>query len=137
VTTAGATLSAIDQSVVCHASVSLACVGSIDESVLFSERYSKAICHPPFPFSNAHSDIHLWDRERDLPEFEKNFVIGSDADPAIRAHIISIIESYWDCFYSAGVMKPILHFEFAIDTGGSLRHAAGSLDMVLMRARSS
>ena len=91
----------------------------IDESVFLFERYGKAICHPSAPFSNARSDIHLWDRERDLPEFEKNFVIDPDADPAIRARIISIIESYWDCFYSAGVMKPILHFEFAIDTGGS------------------
>jgi len=27
-------------------------------------------------------------------------------------------ESYWDRFYSPGIMKPILHFEFAIDTGG-------------------
>jgi hypothetical protein len=91
----------------------------IDESVFLLARYDKAICHLSTPFSNTRSDIHLWDRERDLPEFEKNFVIGSDVDPAIRARIISIIESYWDCFDSAGVMKPILHFEFAIDTGGS------------------
>ena len=91
----------------------------IDESVFLFERYGKAICHPSAPFSNARSDIHLWDRERDLPEFEQNFLIGSDVDPAICARIISIVESYWDCFYSAGVMKPILHVEFAIDTGGS------------------
>ena len=70
----------------------------IDESVFILKCYSNAICHPPAPFSNARSDIHLWDRERDLSEFDKNFVIGSDAEPAIRARIISIIESsYWDC----------------------------------------
>jgi hypothetical protein len=91
----------------------------IDERVFLFEHYSKAICYPSSPFSNARSDIHLWDRECNLPEFEKSFVIGSDANPAIRAHIISIVDSYWDSFYSAGVMKPILHFEFAIDAGGS------------------
>jgi hypothetical protein len=63
----------------------------IDESVFLFGWYSKGICHPPVPFSNAHSEIHLWDRDkRDLPEFDKNFVIGADADadPAIRARII-------------------------------------------------
>jgi hypothetical protein len=91
----------------------------IDESVFEFEQYGKAICHPPEPFTNVRTDIHLWDRERDLPEFTKNFNISPDVDPAIRTAIVDIIESHWDCFYGAGVKFPILYFEFAIDTGAS------------------
>jgi hypothetical protein len=92
---------------------------NINDSVFLFARYGKAICHPPTPFINARTDIHLWNRDRDLPEFEKKFVTAPDVDPAIRAQVILIIESHWDCFYSAGVGHPIIHFEFAIDTGGS------------------
>ena len=50
--------------------------------------------------------------------WKRNFVVGSDAEPAIHDRIVSIIESHWDNFYSTGVMKPVLHFEFTIGTGG-------------------
>jgi hypothetical protein len=91
----------------------------IDENIFVFEQYGKAICHPAAPFVHTRTDIHLWDRTRDLPEFDKNFVIAKDVDPAVRCSIVAIIESHWDCFYSAGVQFPILHFEFAIDTGAS------------------
>jgi len=91
----------------------------IDESVFEFEQFGKAICHPPEPFINVRTDIHVWERERDLPEFTKNFVIGIDVAPEIRTAIVDIIESHWDCFYGAGVQFPILYFEFAIDTGAS------------------
>ena len=91
----------------------------IDDSVFEFEQYGKAICHPPEPFINVRTDIHVWERERDLPEFNKNFVIGLDVTPETRAAIVDIIESHWDCFYGAGVKLPILYFEFAIDTGAS------------------
>jgi hypothetical protein len=93
----------------------------IDDNVFEFEQYGKAFCHPAEPFSIGRdaADIQHWDRDRDFAEFEKNFVIGADADPVVKASIIAIIERNWDCFYKAGVKKPILHFEFAIDTGGS------------------
>jgi hypothetical protein len=91
----------------------------IDDSVFEFQQFGNAICHPPEPFVNVRTDVHLWDRERDLPEFAKNFVIGTDVSPAIRASIVAIIEPHWDCFYGAGVKFPILYFEFAIDTGAS------------------
>jgi hypothetical protein len=91
----------------------------IDDSVFEFEQYGKTICHPSAPFVNNRTDIHHWVSERDLPEFTKNFVISTDAAPETRAAIVAIIESHWDCFYGAGVVKPILYFEFAIDTGAS------------------
>ena len=91
----------------------------IDDSVFEFEQCGKAICHLPAPFLKVCTDIHLWEHERDLPEFDKNFVIGLDVAPEIRTAIVDIIESHWDCFCGAGVKNPILHFEFAIDTGAS------------------
>jgi hypothetical protein len=55
----------------------------IDDSVFLFTRYGKAIWHPPTPFVNARTDVHLWERNRDLPEFKKNFVIAPDVDPAV------------------------------------------------------
>jgi hypothetical protein len=50
----------------------------------------------------------------------KRFFIGADADPVVNASITTIVKSCWeDCFYKAGVKKPIHQFEFAIDTGNS------------------
>jgi hypothetical protein len=59
----------------------------IDNSVFEFQQFGNAICHPPEPFVNVRTDIHLWDRERDLPEVAKNFGIGTDVSPAIRASI--------------------------------------------------
>jgi hypothetical protein len=91
----------------------------LDESVFLFERYGRALRCPLVPHLNERTDIHLWDSTRDQAEFEKNFVIDPNAAPPIRAAIVDIIQSHWDCFYSEGVRQPILHFEFCIDTGGS------------------
>jgi hypothetical protein len=91
----------------------------LDESVFLFERYGRALSCPPVPHLNERTDIHLWDSNRDQAEFEKHFIIDPDAAPPIRAAIVDIIQSHWDCFYSEGVRQPILHFEFCIDTGGS------------------
>jgi hypothetical protein len=91
----------------------------IDDSVFEFEQFGQAICHPPEPFSNIRTDIHLWDPARDMSELTKNLKIGTAVDPTTRAAITDIITSHWDCFYSEGVKYPILYFEFAIDTGAS------------------
>jgi hypothetical protein len=61
----------------------------IDGDVFLFEQYGKAACQPTTPFTNTREDIHLWDRDRDLPEFTKNFVIGPDVPthdrPCMRA----------------------------------------------------
>ena len=91
----------------------------VDESIFLFEKFGKAICILPTPFSNPRTDIHLWNQSRDSLEFTKNFVIAPDVDPSARSAIVSVIENHWDCFYSEGVKNPIIGFEFAIDTGAS------------------
>jgi hypothetical protein len=85
---------------------------------------TQAVCRPAIPFVNHRTDIHVWDihvwdKTRDASKFTKKFVIRPNVDPAVRKRIVDIIETHWDCFYSAGVRHTILDFDFAIDTGGS------------------
>ena len=42
-----------------------------------------------------------------------------DATPDIKDHLIAIIKTHWDAFYEAGAFRPILGFEFCIDTGAA------------------
>ena len=93
----------------------------VDESVLVFTRYGKAMRRPKEAFVQDRdpADIHLWDSTRDTPEFLKDFKVADHVDQETRNSIISIIQKNWDCFYSAGVRKPILGFEFCIDTGAS------------------
>jgi hypothetical protein len=93
----------------------------IDDSVFIFKRYGKAMRRKKIPFKQTRDshDIHLWDTARDQQEFDKDFRINPDIDASTKETVAGIIESYWDCFYSDGVRKPILDFEFCIDTGSS------------------
>jgi len=55
----------------------------------------------------------------DTTEFDKGFCLGANVPPNVATRIHSIIQGHWDCFYEASARKPILGFEFAINTGGS------------------
>jgi hypothetical protein len=63
----------------------------------------------------------LWDRARDLPEFEKEFPsLQLMLTPRSVAHCGHYRVSLGLFLFSHGVRFPILHFEFAIDTGSLL-----------------
>ena len=66
------------------------------------------------------SDFILWDKSVDEPELLRDLLIGDDVDAAIHHKIINIIQDNWDSFCERGVSRPMLDFEFCIDTGNSL-----------------
>ena len=33
--------------------------------------------------------------------------------------LVQLVHKYWDCFYSAGVSRPILGIQFRVDTGSA------------------
>ena len=37
----------------------------------------------------------------------------------MAARLVQLIHKYWDCFYSAGVSRPILGLQFRVDTGSA------------------
>jgi hypothetical protein len=61
----------------------------------------------------------LWDAARDQAEFDKFITIPTDLEPELQTLLISTIHEFWDCFYEGGVVRPILGFDFRIDTGSS------------------
>ena len=66
-----------------------------------------------------HSDLILWKKYVDEPEFLRDLLTGDDVDAAIRHKIINIIQNNWDSFCKRGFSCPMLDFEFRIDTGNS------------------
>jgi hypothetical protein len=93
----------------------------VDGNVFVFERFGKSMRRQKNPFVQTRDiqDIQVWDALRDQAEFDENFKIDPNIDEDIRTSVTDIIQTYWDCFYSAGVRKPTLDFEFCIDTGAS------------------
>ena len=69
--------------------------------------------------SRPRSDLILWDKYVDEPELLRDLLIGDDVDTAIRRKIINIIQDNRDSFCERGVSRPMLDFDFCIDTGNS------------------
>ncbi|MGH7974524.1 MAG: hypothetical protein ACREBR_03270 [bacterium] len=45
--------------------------------------------------------------------------MGPDIASTLQKCLLAIIKNYWDCFYEEGARRPILGFEFCIDTGSA------------------
>ena len=91
----------------------------IDEDLFIHKQYGKSLLQQTTPKDiPPRDDLQLWDNDF-LPELTTNLKIGSDASPEIKAQIITIIKDNWDAFFEAGVRRPILGFQFCIDTGAS------------------
>ena len=65
------------------------------------------------------SDLILWDETIDQPELQRNFQMGKDVDVTLRQSILAIVHDNWDSFYERGVSRPMLDFEFCLNTSNS------------------
>ena len=43
----------------------------------------------------------------------------ASVDPTTKDSLISLVTTYWDCFCEEGARRPIIGYEFAINTGSS------------------
>ena len=91
----------------------------IDTGVFEFQKYGKCMFRPKQPWSeNPRSDIITFDDKRDHEELSKNFKIGSSPIAAtLKARIVSIVKQFWDSFAGDGARRPIIGYEFGIDTG--------------------
>lgn len=62
-------------------------------------------------------DIIQFNPAEDEEELHKNFKIGAAVETRIKDRILDIVRKYWDCFCSKGARRPILGYEFSINTG--------------------
>jgi hypothetical protein len=89
----------------------------IGDDVFVCRKYGKSLRHSTVVEVEDRTDVHLWDEVRDRPELEQGLRVGADATPELKECLARIIKAYWDCFYEEGARRPILGFEFCIDTG--------------------
>ena len=68
---------------------------------------------------NLRDNIIAWESATHSKELADNFKIDKDIPPHIRKMVISLIMKYWDAFDEGGVSRPVLGYEFCIDTGVS------------------
>ena len=70
-------------------------------------------------YSNDRSDVILWDPSIHQAEFDKVVSVPADLEPRLRTALNAVITRHWDSFIAEGVNRPILGWEFHIDTGTS------------------
>ena len=49
----------------------------------------------------------------------KHFKVDSSINTTIRQFILGIIKDSWNSFWEQGASRPMLYFEFCLDTGDS------------------
>ena len=68
---------------------------------------------------SGREDIIFFDCHAHHAELQKGLRFDDSIDENTRGAIVNIIKKYWDCFVQDGTHRPILGYEFGIDTGGA------------------
>ena len=91
----------------------------VDEDLYSFKPFGKCVKRSTSWKPRLRSDLIHWNKSLDSPELERDFRMGDQADDPTRHSVLSIIKSNWDSFCARGVSRPVLDFEFCIDTGNS------------------
>ena len=106
----------------------------VNEGVFIFKQYGKAIFRSKPWEPGVRTDIIQFNRERDSALLGNLKIRESAPEPA-KVMITELIIAYWYCFEEEGIKRPILGFEFAIDTGNIPQYVARSRDMGHMKQR--
>ena len=68
---------------------------------------------------SGREDIIFFDCHAHNAELQKGLRFDDSIDDNTRRVIVNIIKKYWDCFVQDGTHRPILGYEFGIDTDGA------------------
>ena len=90
----------------------------VDEGHFLHESYGKTVFRPRHWDSGKRSDIIEFDNTLHEDDF-KDLDIGSTGDASSVRLVKQIVKNIWDVFAPEGIRKPILGYEFTIDTGES------------------
>lgn len=90
----------------------------IDDSVFHFEKLGKCMVKHKRQYSESdRKDIIHYSIDQHQNELNKNFKIGPSATNTITKRIKDIVIKYWDSFCTDGARRPILGYEFSINTG--------------------
>ena len=91
----------------------------IDEGIFDFEQHGHCVFRPHRQQWKAsdRNDIIAFHHDTHHTELHQNLQIGKHVNPSLRTRIIALIKRNWDAFCGEGCRRPILGYEFAIDTG--------------------
>ena len=73
----------------------------------------------PHDFAIRRTDRIIWDAAKHQASFDKLIKMPHHIEAPYLQRFTSIIQTYWDSFDPSGVNRPVLNYEFCIDTGSS------------------
>ena len=91
----------------------------VDEDLYVFKSFGKSIKRSRHFTHRSRSELIIWNKLIDEAELVRDLNIGQDIDASIHQSIIKIVQDNWDSFCEQGVSRPLLDFEFCIDTGNS------------------
>ena len=83
------------------------------------KHFGKAIKRSPTWTPRPRTDLNFWNESSFLAELTKDLTIDATIDPTIKHSIPTIIQDNWDSLCEEGASRPMVDFEFCIDTGDS------------------
>ena len=91
------------------------------DDILNYSQYGKCVYKNDLNWSDdsCRKDIICYDDATHASELKRDLCFDESVDENIRSEITNIVKEYWDCFVKVGAKRPILRYEFGIDTGGS------------------
>ena len=89
----------------------------VDEDLYIFKSFGKSMKRAASWTPRPRSDVIPWNTSLFQEELDNNFNIGSTIDDSTRNAVIQIIKDNWDSFCEVGAARPMLDFEFCIDTG--------------------
>ena len=91
----------------------------VDEDLYVFKSFGKSIKRTRNFSHRPRSDFIIWNKLIDEAELVRDLHIRQDIDATIRQSIIKMIQDNWNSFCERGVSRPMLEFEFFIDTYNS------------------
>ena len=64
-------------------------------------------------------DLILWNEMIHQPQLDKDLHLSTNIDPTVSVTILRVIRDHWDAFDEKGVNRPVIGYEFCVDTCGS------------------
>ena len=65
------------------------------------------------------TDFIVWNKSSFNAELTKDLIIDESIDLSIYQSVIYIIHNNWDSYYAQGATRPMIDFEFCLNTGDS------------------
>ena len=90
----------------------------IEEGVFDFVHYGKTVFRPNIQWKDrVRDDIIMYKKSAHEEEMTQGLKIGKSVDPTTKDSLIRLVTTYWDCFCEEGARRPIIGYEFAINTG--------------------